>query len=80
MIVGLGKIMPLRIAVNLLTQKKRVKRRIKNKQFLAAMDNNSLTIVLALAKINILKNESNILRESLRLSPDKHTFIYQINF
>jgi predicted transposase YbfD/YdcC len=37
------------IAVNLLTQEKRVKRGIKNKQFLAAMDNNYLLRVLALA-------------------------------
>lgn len=37
------------IAVNLLTQEKRVKRGIKNKQFLAAMDNNYLAKVLALA-------------------------------
>lgn len=37
------------IAVNLLTQEKRVKRGIKNKQFLAAIDNNYLTRVLALA-------------------------------
>lgn len=37
------------IAVNLLTQEKRVKRGIKNKQFLAAMDDNYLARVLALA-------------------------------
>ncbi len=37
------------IAVNLLSQEKRVKRGIKNKQFLAAMDNNYLTRLLALA-------------------------------
>ena len=37
------------IAVNLLSKEKRVKRGIKNKQFLAAMDNNYLTRVLALA-------------------------------
>ena len=37
------------IAVNLLSQEKRVKRGIKNKQFLAAMDNNYLARVLALA-------------------------------
>lgn len=38
-----------RIAVNLLGKDKRVKRGIKNKQFLAAMDNNYLLKVLALA-------------------------------
>jgi predicted transposase YbfD/YdcC len=37
------------IAVNLLSKEKRVKRGIKNKQFLAAMDNNYLTQILALA-------------------------------
>jgi predicted transposase YbfD/YdcC len=37
------------IAVNLLGKEKRVKRGIKNKQFLAAMDNNYLLRVLALA-------------------------------
>lgn len=37
------------IAVNLLGKEKRVKRGIKNKQFLAAMDNNYLERVLALA-------------------------------
>lgn len=37
------------IAVNLLTKEKRVKRGIKNKQFLAAMDDNYLARVLALA-------------------------------
>ncbi|MHC5763869.1 ISAs1 family transposase [Nostoc sp.] len=37
------------IAVNLLTQEKRVKRGIKNKQFLAAMDNKYLLSILALA-------------------------------
>lgn len=37
------------IAVNLLSKEKRVKRGIKNKQFLAAMDNNYLLRVLALA-------------------------------
>nr|WP_225226340.1 ISAs1 family transposase [Komarekiella delphini-convector] len=37
------------IAVNLLGKEKRVKRGIKNKQFLAAMDNNYLVRVLALA-------------------------------
>jgi predicted transposase YbfD/YdcC len=37
------------MAVNLLSKEKRVKRGIKNKQFLAAMDNNYLTQVLALA-------------------------------
>ena len=37
------------IAVNLLGKEKRVKRGIKNKQFLAAMDNNYLLNVLALA-------------------------------
>lgn len=37
------------IAVNLLGKEKRVKRGIKNKQFLAAMDNNYLLSVLALA-------------------------------
>jgi predicted transposase YbfD/YdcC len=37
------------IAVNLLGREKRVKRGIKNKQFLAAMDNNYLLNVLALA-------------------------------
>ena len=37
------------IAVNLLTKEKRVKRGIKNKQFLAAMDNNYLLRILALA-------------------------------
>ncbi|MGV0108224.1 Transposase IS4-like domain-containing protein [Nostoc sp. DSM 114160] len=37
------------IAVNLLTQEKRVKRGIKNKQFLAVMDNNYLLRILALA-------------------------------
>ncbi len=37
------------IAVNLLTQEKRVKRGIKNKQFLAGLDNNYLETVLALA-------------------------------
>ncbi len=37
------------IAVNLLSKEKRVKRGIKNKQFLAAMDNNYLTRVLDLA-------------------------------
>jgi predicted transposase YbfD/YdcC len=37
------------IAVNLLTQEKRVKRGIKNKQFLAAMDDKYLARVLALA-------------------------------
>ncbi|PHJ57082.1 transposase [Nostoc linckia z18] len=37
------------IAVNLLGQEKRVKRGIKNKQFLAAMDNDYLLRVLALA-------------------------------
>ncbi|MEJ6486247.1 ISAs1 family transposase [Nostoc punctiforme UO1] len=37
------------IAVNLLGKEKRVKRGIKNKQFLAAMDNNYLEKVLALA-------------------------------
>jgi predicted transposase YbfD/YdcC len=37
------------IAVNLLNQEKRVKRGIKNKQFLAAMDDNYLARVLALA-------------------------------
>ncbi len=37
------------IAVNLLTQEKRVKRGIKNKQFLAAMDNTYLLSILALA-------------------------------
>lgn len=37
------------IAVNLLTQEKRVKRGIKNKQFLAAMDNKYLLNILALA-------------------------------
>jgi hypothetical protein len=37
------------ITVNLLGQEKPVKRGIKNKQFLAAMDNNYLEIVLALA-------------------------------
>jgi len=37
------------IAVNLLTQEKRVKRGIKNKQFLAGLDNNYLEIVLGLA-------------------------------
>jgi len=37
------------IAVNLLSKEKRIKRGIKNKQFLAAMDNNYLTRVLALA-------------------------------
>ncbi|QFS50644.1 ISAs1 family transposase [Nostoc sphaeroides] len=36
------------IAVNLLTQEKRVKRGIKNKQFLAAMDNKYLLSILAL--------------------------------
>ncbi|WP_373529915.1 ISAs1 family transposase [Nostoc sp.] len=41
------------IAVNLLSKEKRVKRGIKNKQFLAAMDNNYLTRVLELAEINI---------------------------
>ncbi|WP_267923103.1 ISAs1 family transposase [Nostoc mirabile] len=38
------------IAVNLLNKEKRLKRGIKNKQFLAAIDNNYLTILLALAK------------------------------
>ena len=38
------------IAVNLLTKEKRVKPGIKNKQFLAAMDNNYLTRILALTK------------------------------
>ncbi|MBH8566432.1 ISAs1 family transposase, partial [Nostoc sp. CENA67] len=37
------------IAVNLLGKEKRVKRGIKNKQFLAAMDNNYLLNILALA-------------------------------
>ncbi len=37
------------IAVNLLGKENRVKRGIKNKQFLAAMDNNYLERVLALA-------------------------------
>ncbi|WP_041555354.1 ISAs1 family transposase [Nostoc sp. PCC 7524] len=37
------------IAINLLGKEKRVKRGIKNKQFLAAMDNNYLERVLALA-------------------------------
>ncbi|MFN6440787.1 MAG: hypothetical protein RMY35_028355 [Nostoc sp. DedSLP01] len=37
------------IAVNLLGKEKRVKRGIKNKQFLAAMDNDYLLRVLALA-------------------------------
>ncbi|RCJ42310.1 hypothetical protein A6769_37870 [Nostoc punctiforme NIES-2108] len=37
------------IAVNLLTQEKRVKRGIKNKQFLAAMDNKYLLNILVLA-------------------------------
>ncbi len=37
------------IAVNLLSKEKRVKRGIKNKQFLAAMDDNYLAKVLALA-------------------------------
>lgn len=37
------------IAVNLLGQEKRVKRGIKNKQFLAGLDNNYLARVLALA-------------------------------
>ncbi|MEH1993424.1 ISAs1 family transposase [Nostoc sp.] len=37
------------IAVNLLGQEKRVKRGIKNKQFLAGLDNNYLETVLALA-------------------------------
>lgn len=37
------------IAVNLLSKEKRVKGGIKNKQFLAAMDNNYLTQLLALA-------------------------------
>ncbi len=37
------------IAVNLLGKEKRVKRGIKNKQFLAAMDNNYLLRILALA-------------------------------
>ncbi len=37
------------IVVNLLTQEKRVKRGIKNKQFLAGLDNNYLERVLALA-------------------------------
>ncbi|WP_375501428.1 ISAs1 family transposase [uncultured Nostoc sp.] len=37
------------IAVNLLTKEKRVKRGIKNKQFLATMDDNYLARVLALA-------------------------------
>ena len=37
------------IAVNLLGQEKRVKRGIKNKQFLAGLDNNYLSRVLALA-------------------------------
>jgi predicted transposase YbfD/YdcC len=37
------------IAVNLLGKEKRVKRGIKNKQFLAAMDNNYLLSILALA-------------------------------
>jgi predicted transposase YbfD/YdcC len=37
------------IAVNLLSKEKRVKRGIKNKQFLAAMDNNYLERVLSLA-------------------------------
>ncbi|MEH2435873.1 MAG: ISAs1 family transposase [Nostoc sp.] len=37
------------IAVNLLTKEKRVKRGIKNKQFLAAMDNKYLLSILALA-------------------------------
>ena len=37
------------IAVNLLGKEKRLKRLIKNKQFLAAMDNNYLARVLALA-------------------------------
>ena len=41
------------IAVNLLSKEKRVKRGIKNKQFLAAMDNEYLTRVLKLAEINI---------------------------
>jgi hypothetical protein len=41
------------IAVNLLSKKKCVKRGIKDKQFLAAMDNNYLTKVLELAEINI---------------------------
>ncbi|WP_392535275.1 hypothetical protein [Nostoc sp. C117] len=36
------------IAVNLLTQEKRVKCVIKNKQFLAAMDNKYLLSILAL--------------------------------
>ncbi|WP_442938950.1 ISAs1 family transposase [Nostoc sp.] len=36
------------IAVNLLTQEKRVKRGIKNKQFLAAMDNKYLLSIFAL--------------------------------
>jgi hypothetical protein len=37
------------IAVNLLGKEKPVKRGIKNKQFLAAMDNNYLERILALA-------------------------------
>ena len=37
------------IAVNLLGKEKRVKRGVKNKQFLAAMDNDYLLRVLALA-------------------------------
>lgn len=37
------------IAVNLLGKENRLKRRIKNKQFLAAMDNKYLARVLALA-------------------------------
>ena len=37
------------IAVNILGKEKRVKRGIKNKQFLVAMDNNYLERVLALA-------------------------------
>ncbi|MBG1271073.1 ISAs1 family transposase, partial [Nostoc sp. WHI] len=37
------------IAVNLLGKENRVKRGIKNKQFLAAMDNKYLERVLALA-------------------------------
>ncbi|MEH2263687.1 MAG: hypothetical protein V7K59_12545 [Nostoc sp.] len=37
------------IAVNILGKEKRVKRGIKNKQFLAGLDNNYLERVLALA-------------------------------